>query len=69
MSQPASLMENDPFTDTNTPEPSVPQSANAFSRIMGTDTGTASLIAKDKCQRLLVTYNNNYYLEKPPPYS
>ena len=42
MSQPASLVENDPFDDTNILDLSVPQSANAFSRIMGTDPGPAT---------------------------
>jgi len=69
MSQPASLMENDPFDDTNILDLSVPQSANAFSRIIGTDPSpaTASLIIKDKCKRPTVTYNSNYHPEKPPP--
>ena len=69
MSQPASLMENDPFDDTNILDLSVPQSANTFSRIIGTDPSpaTASLIIKGKCKRPTVTYNSNYYLEKPPP--
>jgi hypothetical protein len=68
MSSPLSVWTEDiPDDSGNILSQSPTENSNVFSVLIGSSKLAADTIVKDKCKRLIPTYNHNYNPDKLPP--